>query len=286
MERIDICWVEEAQKVSDHSWKILIPTIRRDASEVWISFNPELEDDPTAIRFLKNTPPNSIVLKVNWQDNPWLPQVLKDEADHLRATDPEEYFHVWEGQFWSRSDAQIFNKKWAIVEFTPGADWYGPLHGIDFGFSTTPTCIGRQWIHKDCLWVEEAYGGLRIETVDLPAQLDRIEDSKGFTWRADSARPETISFLNNAGYTVVGAEKGPGSVEDGLSFMKSFDRINIHPRAKMACEQIRLYRFKTDRHTGEVLKQIEKKHDDWSDQCRYALEPLIKGRTGSMADVI
>lgn len=286
MERIDICWVEEAQKVSDHSWKILIPTIRRAQSEIWISFNPELEDDPTAIRFLQNTPPNSIVLKVNWQDNPWLPEVLRQEAEHLRRTDPEEYYHVWEGQFWSRSDAQIYNKKWVIDEFTPGEDWHGPFHGIDFGFSTTPTCIGRQWIYNDRLYVEEAYGGLRIETVDLPAQLDRIPDSKGFVWRADSARPETISFLNNAGYTVVGAEKGPGSVEDGISYIRSFDQIVLHPRASIAVQQVRLYRYKTDKHTGDVLKQIEKKHDDWSDQCRYALEPVIKGRLGSMADVV
>ena len=290
MEGIDICWVEEAQKVSNHSWKVLIPTIRRAGSEIWVSFNPQLEDDPTAVRFLQNTPPNTILLKVNWQHNPWLPTELREEAEHLKATDPEEYMNVWEGQYWSRSDAQIFNKKWKIQRFTPGMDWVGPFHGIDFGFSTTPTCMGRQWVFDDCLWVEKAYGGLRIETVDLPDYMDKMvpehEGAKCFTWRADSARPETISFLNNAGYTVIGAEKGPGSVEDGISFMKSFRHIILHPDATMAIDQIRLYRYKTDKHTGEVLKVIEKKYDDWSDQCRYAIEPVIKGRLGSMNDVL
>lgn len=286
MEGIDICWVEEAQKVSDHSWTVLIPTIRKAKSEIWISFNPVEEDDPTALRFLRNPPPNTIQIKVNWQDNPWLPDVLRAEAEHLRRTDPEEFYHVWEGEFWSRSDSQIFAGKWVIDYFKPKEDWIGPYHGIDFGFSTTPTCIGRQWIYKDRLYVEEAYGGLRLDTVDYPEQMDRIEDSKGFTWRADSARPETISFLNNAGYTVVGAEKGPGSVEDGVSFLRSFDKIVIHPQATIACEQARLYRYKVDKHTGDVLKVIVKKHDDFWDQCRYALEPVIKGRMGSMNDLV
>ena len=295
MEGINICWVEEAQRVSDNSWKVLIPTIRkawtgphgevRDA-EIWMTLNPVEEDDPTAQRFLLHPPPNTIQIKVNWQDNPWLPKVLKDEAEHLRRTDPEEYYHIWEGEFWSRSDAQIFKGKWVIDYFTPGDDWIGPYHGIDFGFSTTPTCIGRQWVYKDKLYVEEAYGGLNIDTVDLPAQLDRLPNSKELKFRCDSARPETISFLYNAGYDAIGVEKGQGSVEDGISFLRSFQQIVVHPSAKMAEHDLRAYKYKVDKRTGDVLKEIVKKHDDWPDQCRYALEPFIKGKAGSMNDLV
>jgi len=299
-EGINLVWIEEAQRVSDHSWKVVIPTIRTcpiagwpaewPQSEIWVSFNPVEEDDPTALRFLKTPPPNTIQVKVNWRDNPWLPAELRAEAEHLRRTDPQEYYHVWEGEFWSRSEAQVFAKKWGVAPFTPGADWLGPFYGVDFGFSTTPTCVGKQWVHNDCLYVERAYGGLRIDTVDLPEQLDRLPEVKAargsVLFRADAARPETINFLNNAGYCVAPAEKGPGSVEDGISFLRSFTRIIIHPDAKMAEHDARLYRYKVEKHTGEVLKDPVKKNDDFWDQCRYALESLIKGRLGSMADLV
>lgn len=300
LEGVNIVWVEEAQRVSDDSWKKLIPTIRTKPvvgwpeewpqSEIWVSMNPQEETDPSAIRFLLQPPPNTIQIKVNWRDNPWLPQELHDEAEYLRRVDPEEYYHVWEGQFWSRSDAQVFNKKWGVQPFTPAADWVGPFYGIDFGFSTTPTCIGKQWVYQNCLYVEKAYGGLRIDTVDLPKKLDEMPEVKeskgGMLFRADPARPETINFLNNAGYCVSGADKGPGSVEDGVSFMRSFERIVVHPDAKLAEHDLRLYKYKVDKHSGEVLKEIVKKNDDWVDQCRYAIEPLIQGKFGSMNDLV
>lgn len=300
LEGINLVWIEEAQRVSDDSWKKLIPTIRTKPvagwpvdwpqSEIWVSLNPQEETDPTAKRFLLDPPPNTIQIKVNWRDNPWLPQELRDEAEYLRRVDPEEYYHVWEGQFWSRSDAQVFNKKWGVQPFTPGPDWMGPFYGIDFGFSTTPTCIGKQWVYQNCLYVEKAYGGLRIDTVDLPAQLDKMPEVKesrgGYLFRADAARPETINFLNNAGYCVKAAEKGQGSVEDGVSFLRSFERIVVHPDAKLAEHDLRLYKYKVDKHSGEVLKEIVKKNDDWVDQCRYAIEPLIQGKFGSMNDLV
>jgi len=151
-------------------------------------------------------------------------------------------------------------------------------------------CIGKQWVYQNCLYVEKAYGGLRVDTVDIPEQLDRMEEVKesrgSVLFRADAARPEVTKFLNDAGYCVVAAEKGQGSVEDGISYLRSFQRIVIHPDARMAEHDARLYRYKTDKHTGEVLKDLVKKNDDYWDQCRYALEPLIKGKLGSMADLV
>jgi len=300
-EGINLVWVEEGQRVSENSWKVLIPTIRTcppegwpdkwPQSEIWVSFNPVEETDPTAQRFIVNPPPNTIQYKVNWRDNPWLPSELRAEAEHLRRVDPEEYYHVWEGQFWARADAQIFNGKWGVAPFEPDPEtWIGPFYGIDFGFSTTPTCIGKQWVYQNNLYVQKAYGGLRIDTVNLPAKLDEMEEVKesrgGVLFHADSARPETINFLNNAGYCVVGAEKGQGSVEDGVSFLRSFDKIIIHPDAKMAEHDARLYKFKVDKHTDTVLKEIVKKNDDFWDQCRYAIEPLIQGKFGSMNDIV
>jgi phage terminase large subunit len=96
-EGCDICWVEEAQIVSKHSWEILIPTIRKDGSEIWVSFNPDLETDETYKRFVVSPPASAHVEKINWRDNPWFPDVLKQEMLELKAKSPDDYEHVYEG---------------------------------------------------------------------------------------------------------------------------------------------------------------------------------------------
>ncbi|MEI6569784.1 MAG: PBSX family phage terminase large subunit, partial [Verrucomicrobiota bacterium] len=97
-EGLDKVWVEEAQNVSKKSWDVLIPTIRKDDSEVWISFNPELESDATFQRFVVNQPPNSKVVQVNYNDNPWFPEVLEQERQHCQLTNLEDYGQIWEGK--------------------------------------------------------------------------------------------------------------------------------------------------------------------------------------------
>lgn len=96
-EGVDICWVEEARNVSDRSWEKLAPTVRKAGSEIWVTFNPELDIDPTYQRFVKDPPPGADVLKVGWRDNPWFPDDLRDEKDTLKAKDYDAYLNVWEG---------------------------------------------------------------------------------------------------------------------------------------------------------------------------------------------
>lgn len=96
---VDVAWIEEAQVVSDESWEILIPTIRNNGSEIWLTWNPELEDDPTSKRFLLNPPADCLDIELNWRDNPWFPDVLRKEMEELKARDPDAWLHVWEGKF-------------------------------------------------------------------------------------------------------------------------------------------------------------------------------------------
>jgi phage terminase large subunit len=107
-EGIDICWVEEAQTVSKASWDVLVPTIRKDGSEIWITFNPELDTDVTYQRFVLNPPSTAKVVKVNWQDNPWFPKELVAEKDDLKLRDPDSYLTVWEGNCRSVLDGAIY----------------------------------------------------------------------------------------------------------------------------------------------------------------------------------
>jgi phage terminase large subunit len=108
VEACDIVWVEEAQTVSRQSWEVLIPTIRKQGSEIWVSFNPDLETDDTYQRFVKHAPPNAAVVKINYSDNPWFPDVLREEMEHLRATDPAAFHHIWEGNCKSIAEGAIY----------------------------------------------------------------------------------------------------------------------------------------------------------------------------------
>jgi len=107
-EAVDIAWVEEAQAVSKSSWDTLIPTIRKEGSEIWVSFNPELDTDETYRRFVLNPPSGAAVVKVNWSDNPWFPDVLRAEKDHLKVIDEDAYLTVWEGHCKAVLDGAIY----------------------------------------------------------------------------------------------------------------------------------------------------------------------------------
>ena len=107
-EGVDYCWVEEAATVSKSSWKFLIPTIRKDGSEIWVSFNPELEEDETYQRFVMFPPTESIVIEINWRDNPWFNDILRQEMEDLKARDHAEYLVVWEGQCRQAVEGAIF----------------------------------------------------------------------------------------------------------------------------------------------------------------------------------
>ncbi len=97
-EGVDRVWVEEAQVVTKRSWEVLVPTIRKEGSEIWVTFNPELDTDETYQRFVVDPPAEAIVVNVNWRDNPWFPKPLQAERESLQKRDPEAYDNVWEGK--------------------------------------------------------------------------------------------------------------------------------------------------------------------------------------------
>src|SRR5574337_547457 len=96
-EGIDIVWVEEAQGVTKRSWDVLLPTIRKDGSEVWLSLNPDMETDETYQRFVADAPPDAVVVAMNWRDNPWFSPVLEKERQETLRRDPDSYANIWDG---------------------------------------------------------------------------------------------------------------------------------------------------------------------------------------------
>lgn len=289
LERMDVSWVEEGQSLSKRSLDLLRPTIRAPGSELWFSWNPSQPTDAVDA-FLRSSdpPPDSVVVHCGWQDNPWLPDELRAEIEYDYRIDPNAAAHVWEGEYWARTDAQVLGGKWVVDAFEPKEEWDGPYHGVDWGFSRDPTVLVRLWIFAGTLYVEhEAYG----VGVDLGADTSRLFDSvplaRGHILRADNARPESISLMRKGGtgwdgWSIVAAPKWAGSVQDGVGHLRGFERIVIHPRCKYAEREARLYSHKVDRLSGDVMPAIDDKHNHIWDAVRYALAPLIRHRKWSL----
>jgi phage terminase large subunit len=127
------------------------------------------------------------------------------------------------------------------------------------------------------LYVQHEAWQLHCDIDKLPPLLDQIPESRKFTIRCDSSRPETVSYLKAHGFpNTVSVDKWTGSVEDGVSRMRAFEKIILHPHCEHTIEEFRLYSFKTDRLTGDVLPDIIDKHNHCIDSIRYAIAPLIK----------
>lgn len=277
MEGIDRCWVEEAHRVSDASWQLLIPTIRAPGSEIWISFNPDQATDPTHQRFVLDPPPGTLLRKVSYRDNPYFPPELEAERLYLARVDPDAYDHVWEGNTRRFTEAQVLRGKWHIDVFTPAKNWDGPYFGVDWGFAEDPSVMVKCWVFQNKLYVEHEAYGVGVANDDLPRLFDRVPGARAHTSRADSARPETIDHLRKRGFPrMVAAAKGPGSVEHGVETLRSFEQIVIHDRCKHTAEEAALWCYKTDRLTGDILPVLVDKHNHAWDAIRYALEPMMR----------
>lgn len=282
--RILIAWVDEAESVSEIAWTKLTPTVREAGSEIWVTWNPERDGSATDKRFRKNPPDNAVVVEMNYGDNPWFPSVLEEErlSDQERL-DSATYAWIWEGAYLENSDKQVLANKYVVKSF-PDDLWQKAdrlLFGADFGFAKDPNTLLRQFILNDCLYIEyEAYG-IGVELDHMPAFYDKIPESRKWPIKADSARPETISYLKRQGFNISAAKKWQGSVEDGITHLRGFKQIIIHPRCKETAKEARLYSYKTDRITGEVLPVIEDKNNHCWDAVRYGLDGYITQKSNA-----
>jgi phage terminase large subunit len=129
-EGVDYVWAEEAALISKNSWDILIPTIRKPGSEIWISFNPENEDDETYKRFVLRRQPNSFVVKVTWRDNPWFPEVLRTEMEECQRTNYDDYLWIWEGNCRRVLDGAVYKHEIRKVIEEDRVTWVPYTKGI------------------------------------------------------------------------------------------------------------------------------------------------------------
>lgn len=286
-EGCDICWVEEAQTVSKASWDILIPTIRKPGSEIWISFNPQLEEDETYKRFIKNPPPGTVRITINWYDNPWFSDVLRLEKDHLQFTDPEAYENVWEGQCRQTVDGAVYGKEMAAarkegritkVPYDP----IKPVHTIwDLG-----------WGDNTAIWFYQGIGFERrmidYEQVSQTKLSDIVKmlqekpytygidvlphDAKAKTLAADGKSIQDQLAALGRNVRICRDETIAGGINAARTIFPTvwFDEENCAD----GLQCLRHYRYDIDTETGQVSKKPL--HDNYShgaDGFRYfALE--------------
>jgi phage terminase large subunit len=282
-EGVDYCWVEEAQTVSRHSWNTLIPTIRKEGSEIWITFNPELETDETYQRFVVRPPEQAVVQKINWSDNPWFPEVLALEKDSLKSRDPSAYQTVWEGLCRLTVDGAIFANEMQVAELDDritkvNYDPTKPVHAIfDLGWADSTAIWFLQFVgmetrliryHEDSqktishyLALMQTYGYI-YDTLWLP------HDAQNKTLASNGKSIEEI--VRAAGYKTRIIERTP--VADSINAARTifrncwFDRENCYD----GLQCLRHYRYDVDPETGQFSRQPL--HDIYShgaDAFRY-----------------
>lgn len=271
LEGYDIAWVEEAQSLSQRSLDLLRPTLRKPGSELWFSWNPNLETDPVdALLRGESPPPDAMIVQANYRDNPWLPQVLRDELEYDQKRDPDKFAHVWLGEYQRNSEARVF-RNWTIEEFDAPKGTTFRL-GADWGFSVDPSVLVRCYIDGRRLYVDHEAYMVGCEIDQLPNLFDRVPESRKWFITADSARPETISYMQKHGYPRINAAiKGAKSLEEGVQFLQSYD-IVVHPRCQHVIDELTLYSYDTDPLTGTVLPKLKDKDNHLIDALRYALE--------------
>ncbi|WP_049257608.1 MULTISPECIES: PBSX family phage terminase large subunit [Proteus] len=304
--RILLAWVDEAESVSDLAWKKLRPTVRESGSEIWVTWNPEKDGSATDKRFRKTPPKNSIIVEMNYNDNPWFPDVLEEERlDDLNSLEYSDYAWIWEGAYLENSDKQVLANKYVVQSF-PDNLWQKAdrlLFGADFGFAKDPNTLVRMFMLDRNLYIEyEAYGA-GVELNDMwkfyagkdgatdkqlsewevtdDAKFAGIPEARKWPIKADNSRPETISHIKKQGFNISAAKKWQGSVEDGITHLRGFKQIIIHPRCKETAKEARLYSYKTDRITGEVLPIIDDKNNHCWDAVRYGLDGYITQKSNA-----
>ena len=279
-EGVDRVWVEEGQSVSKRSWDVLIPTIRKPGSEIWISYNPSLETDETHQRFTINPQPDSIVAHVNYSDNPWFPAVLEQERRECEKRDPESYPNIWEGHCKPAVEGAIYYKQVAQME-AEGRVRVVPVdpllktHGVwDLGWNDACSIILPQRLSSEVRivgYVEDSHRTVADYGQDLLAM--RLNwgtmwlPHDGFTKDIKTGK-SVAEILKGMGFKV--AQVPNIQVEKGIMAARFlFGRCYIDRSASRLVECLKRYRRTVNQATNEPGTPLHDEYSHGADAWRY-----------------
>ena len=294
-EGVDICWVEEAQTVSKMSWDVLIPTIRKENSEIWVSFNPELETDETYQRFVYSPPETAIVQKINWNDNPWFPETLRLEKDSLKARDIEAYNTVWEGICRKTVDGAVFAKEMQAAELEERItnvpyDPIKPVHIVfDLGWSDATAWWVLQFVGMENRLIK--YDECNQTTItEIMAKIQTYGYIIDTLWLPHDAENKTLAgngrsieeIVRAMGYKTRIIPKMP--IADSINAARTIFRNMWFDKKNCATglQCLSHYRYEVDPDTGQFSRNPL--HDNYShgaDAFRYIAYAISEPKTMS-----
>ena len=286
-EGVDVCWCEEAQAISAKSWKTLIPTIRKEGSEIWVTYNPELESDPTHAMFVTNPPPDCVSVLMNYTDNPYFPKVLESERAHAEATmRSDDYRHTWLGQCKPAVEGAIYFDAMSasiaagrIREVPHDASL--KTHVIfDLGWNDAMTLILCQRVSSEIRVIHYIEGNQRI-LADYSAELKalRLDDQPmnwgtvylphdGFHKRHQTGKDDA-SIMRGLGWDV---QEVPNThVNTGIDRAREvFPRVYFNKaRTERLVECLKRYRWNISQKTGEAVSPLHDQYSHGADCFRY-----------------
>lgn len=280
-EGVTKAWCEEAQSISKKSWRMLIPTIRAEGSEILVTFNPELDTDETYQRFIVNTPPDAWLCELNWRDNPWFPEVLEQERLHCKETEPDEYENIWEGKcrpavegaIYAREIAEALSDQRIVrVPYDPRLK----VHTIwDLGWNDSMAIILVQKVRSELRiieYIEDSHKTLDWYAAELNSKrynwgtdwLPHDGDVKEF--RTGKSAKQILQRFNRK--VRITPKIG---VEDGIKMARMtfgqcfFDKVN----AEKLVECLKRYRRSVHSKTEEPMKPVHDSFSHGADAFRY-----------------
>lgn len=280
-EGVDIVWVEEAHGVSKKSWDTLIPTIRKPGSEIWLTLNPDMDTDETYVRFIAAPDPDSVVIEVNWRDNPWFPDVLDQERRKAEARDPDGYRHIWEGEPRRVAEGAIYRHEIEAV-FRDGRvqtvpyDPTLPVHTVwDLGWNDAMTIGFAQRGLRDMRvidYIEDSNRTLdwyvgQIEKRDWRWGTDYIpHDGRTRNFQTGKSTEELLTAMGRR------VEVLPmTSVEEGIKAARLLWPACYFDAAKTArlLECLKRYRRQVNQTTNEPMGPLHDEFSHGADMFRY-----------------
>jgi phage terminase large subunit len=296
-EGVDRVWIEEAQTVSKSSWEVLIPTIRKEGSEIWVTFNPELETDETYRRFVIHPPIGAKVVKINWNDNPWFPMTLRREKDELKERDLDAYLNVWEGNCRVTLDGAIYAKELRLAQEE------GRIRTVPY-YMAKPvyTFFDLGWADNTSIWFAQTVSG-ELRLIDyygnhqMPIQhYIAVLQNKGYLYGTDWLPHDARAKEQGSGRSIEEIMIAAGrnvrivprlSVSDGINAARTiFNRCYFdEQKCAEGLQSLRHYRYDVDPDTKQFS---DRPLHDWSshaaDAFRYfavAIEedrPVVSAR--------
>ncbi len=281
LEGVDIVWCEEAQTISKKSWDVLIPTIRKPDSEIWITFNPELDSDETYVRFVVNPPPATVLINVNYSDNPWFPETLEKERLHLQKSDPEAYENVWEGKCRSSVEGAIYRREVADlvrdkrVRNVPH-DPMLKVHTVwDLGWNDQTSIILVQRLHSEIRIIDYIEASERT-LAEYVSQIRELHFNWGQDWIPHDGASRDIKTGKSAEEVLKGLKRDPRivpktDVESGIKAAKMvFPRVYFDEgKTQRLVDCLKRYRRAIPVSTNEPAAPVHDEYSHAADAFRY-----------------